>query len=186
MRSAVAQAGVWHKQGKALCISINISAANLSEFDLANRLLQMMAEQGLPVSAIELELTESALINDSALASKQLTILMEAGIRVVIDDFGTGYSSLAYLQEIPAQVVKIDRSFIQRIALEKRSRTLVKAMIGMAQELGYEVVAEGVEDSQTWAFLKDLGCDQVQGYLVSRPLTVDHFEQWLDTELPVK
>lgn len=185
MRSAVAQAGVWHKQGKALCISINISAANLSEFDLANRLLQMMAEQGLPVSAIELELTESALINDSALASKQLTILMEAGIRVVIDDFGTGYSSLAYLQEIPAQVVKIDRSFIQRIALEKRSRTLVKAMIGMAQDLGYEVVAEGVEDSQTWAFLKNLGCDQVQGYLVSRPLTADYFEQWLDAELPI-
>lgn len=181
MQTAIAQAAIWHAQGKALCISVNISAANLQETDLAKRILAMMDEHGLPVSAIELELTESALINESAQASRQLEALLAAGIRVAIDDFGTGYSTLAYLQEIPAQVVKIDRSFIQRIALEKRSRTLVKAMVSMAHDLGYSVVAEGVEDEETRAFLKDLGCDEMQGYLASRSLTASDFEQWLTT-----
>ena len=113
------------------------------------------------------------------MASHQLDALLTAGIRVAIDDFGTGYSSLAYLQEIPAQVVKIDRSFIQRIEQEKRSRTLVKAMISMAHDLGYNVVTEGVEDHQTYAFLDSLGCDEVQGYFISRPMPPSQFEQWL-------
>ena len=160
-------------------MSINISASNLKETDLVERLLHTMDQHALPVTSIELELTESALVNDSPKASHQLDALLTAGIRVAIDDFGTGYSSLAYLQEIPAQVVKIDRSFIQRIEQEKRSRTLVKAMISMAHDLGYSVVAEGVENHQTYAFLDSLGCDEVQGYFISRPMPPSQFEQWL-------
>ena len=162
-------------------MSINISASNLEETDLVERLLEEMRLHALPVTCIEVELTESALVDYSPIASHQLDALLEAGIRVAIDDFGTGYSSLAYLQEIPAQVVKIDRSFIQRIEQEKRSRTLVKAMISMAHDLGYSVVAEGVEDHQTYAFLDGLGCDEVQGYFVSRPLPPEQFEQWIET-----
>lgn len=179
MAHAVAQAATWHREDLDLCVSINISAANLEEMDLTDRLLTLMREHDLPVSAIELELTESALINDGPMAALQLESVVAAGIRVAIDDFGTGYSSLAYLQEIPAKVVKIDRSFIQRIEQDIRSRTLVNAMISMARDLGYVVVAEGVEDHATYAVLKHLGCDEVQGYLISRPLTAEHFEYWL-------
>ncbi|MBQ0776138.1 MAG: EAL domain-containing protein [Pseudomonas sp.] len=181
MRSAIKQAASWQAKGLSLCMSINISASNLEETDLVERLLEEMRLHALPVTCIEVELTESALVDYSPIASHQLDALLEAGIRVAIDDFGTGYSSLAYLQEIPAQVVKIDRSFIQRIEQEKRSRTLVKAMISMAHDLGYSVVAEGVEDHQTYAFLDGLGCDEVQGYFVSRPLPPEQFEQWIET-----
>ncbi|WP_339650311.1 sensor domain-containing phosphodiesterase [Halopseudomonas pelagia] len=184
MTAAIEQAARWQAQGLDLCMSVNISASNLEETDLVDRLLDAMRQHGLPITSIEVELTESALVDYSPIASNQLDALLTAGIRVAIDDFGTGYSSLAYLQEIPAQVVKIDRSFIQRIEQEKRSRTLVKGMISMAHDLGYSVVAEGVEDHQTYAFLDSLGCDEVQGYFVSRPLPPAQFEQWLEANKP--
>ncbi len=179
MVKAIAQAAVWHRQGLKLRISLNIAAANLEEKDFTVRLLGYLEQQQLPISAIELELTESGLISNGRAAREQLSALMAAGLKIAIDDFGTGYSSLAYLQQIPAHVVKIDRSFISAVEQKSRGETLVRSMIRMAHELGYSVVAEGVENWESYDFLKALGCDEVQGYLISKPLETENFEAWL-------
>ncbi|MCC5883873.1 MAG: EAL domain-containing protein [Halomonas sp.] len=177
--SAIAQAESWHRQGLAIGVSLNVSACNLEEADFAERLLSQIRQADLPASAIELELTETALFEQGRGAWQQLDRLIEAGIRIAIDDFGTGYSSLAYLQDIPAQVVKIDRSFIKGIDDMPRSRTLVESMLSMAHNLGYRVVAEGVETQQTYDYLQALGCHEAQGFLMSRPLEGGDFERWL-------
>lgn len=177
--TAVSQAAHWQAMGLTLCISINVTALNLEETDFADTLIAALAECNLPASAIELELTESALISNSPAASSQLAALQAAGISIAIDDFGTGYSSLSYLQKISAQVVKIDRSFITSLGQRRRSQTLVKSMVNMAHDLGYSVVAEGIEETEVYDLLKTLGCDEAQGYLLSKPLRVDDFERWL-------
>ncbi|MHB0774896.1 sensor domain-containing phosphodiesterase [Halomonas sp. WWR20] len=179
VRQAIAQAVTWQRQGLALRISINISAVNLEEEDFAIRLLALMERSALPLTAIELELTEGALLGNRRAARQQLDALVAAGIEVAIDDFGTGYSSLAYLQDIPAQVVKIDRSFIHGLEHQPRSQTLVKAMVTLAHDLGYRVVAEGVETQQAYHYLKQLRCDEGQGYLIAKPLSPEGFEAWL-------
>jgi EAL domain-containing protein (putative c-di-GMP-specific phosphodiesterase class I) len=179
MRHAIEQAAVWHRSGRVLRMSINISAANLEEADFCARLEAHLAEHALPVSALELELTESALIGNARVAREALDALVEAGIRIAIDDFGTGYSSLAYLQKVPAHVVKIDRSFVAQIDQDARSHTLVRAMISMAHDLDYHVVAEGVETQESYRMLQALGCDEAQGYWLARPLTVDALDDWL-------
>lgn len=177
--TAVYQAAQWQRMGLKLCISINVTALNLEEVDFADTLIAALAEHGLPSSAIELELTESALISNSPAASSQLAALQSAGISIAIDDFGTGYSSLSYLQKISAQVVKIDRSFITALDHRTRSQTLVKSMVSMAHDLGYSVVAEGIEEPEVYDLLKTIGCDEAQGYWLSKPLRVGAFEHWL-------
>lgn len=178
--TALDQAADWHAQGLKLRISVNVSGANLQEDDFASRLLDGMEDLSLPGTAIELELTESALVGKGATASRQLAAISAAGVEIAIDDFGTGYSSLAYLQSIPAQVVKVDRSFVSHIDQDWRSLRLIKSMISMAHELGYRVVAEGVETAESLQTLTSLGCDEAQGYLLARPLAVEAFEAWLD------
>ncbi|SEL12893.1 sensor domain-containing phosphodiesterase [Halomonas daqiaonensis] len=179
---AIRQAALWHRQGRKLRISINVSATNLEEADFAQRVLAELREANLPTDAIELEVTESALIGKGQAAVSQLDILTEAGILIAIDDFGTGYSSLSYLHELPANIVKIDRGFITHLGEDARTRTLVASMIGMAHDLGYSVVAEGVESEAALAYLGQLGCNEVQGYLFAKPLLPDTFETWLGSK----
>ncbi|MDR9439835.1 MAG: sensor domain-containing phosphodiesterase [Halomonas sp.] len=179
VRRAVRQAAHWHEQGKQLRISINVSATNLEETDFAERVLAELHQARLPADAIELEVTESALIGKGQAAASQLHALIAAGIRIAIDDFGTGYSSLSYLHEIPANIVKIDRCFITHLGEDARTRTLVSSMIGMAHALGYRVVAEGVESETALACLDTLGCNEVQGFLLAKPLLPSAFEAWL-------
>lgn len=179
VQAAIKQAEAWRDRGIDLCISVNVSAANLEEEDFAARILSRMALAGLPYSAIELELTESALISNSNAARGQLDALVDAGIEIAIDDFGTGYSSLFYLQQIPAHVVKIDRSFVTHLDTDARGRVLVKSMISMAHDLGYRVVGEGVETHAAYSILAEMGCDEVQGYLLAKPLEIGIFETWL-------
>lgn len=178
MIRVIKQAAIWYQQGRNLTISLNVAAANLEEPDFTERLLRYLGDEKLPLGSIELELTESGLISNGLAATLQLNTLVEAGINVAIDDFGTGYSSLAYLNKIPAQVVKIDRSFIESLAHETRSQTLVKSMISMAHDLDYRVVAEGVETVEALEFLHTLDCDEVQGYYFSKPLAINDFEIW--------
>ncbi|TCO76084.1 sensor domain-containing phosphodiesterase [Chromatocurvus halotolerans] len=185
LRSAIRQAAIWHEQNRGLRISINIAASNLEESDFTARVIDYLDAEQLPCTAIELELTESGLIGNGRAAREQLKALMETGIRIAIDDFGTGYSSLAYLQKIPAHIVKIDRSFIDGLEHRERSQTLVRSLISMAHDLGYGVVAEGVETRKCHDFLASLGCDEVQGYLFAAPLTPGDFERWLkDRDAP--
>ncbi|RUR51292.1 putative bifunctional diguanylate cyclase/phosphodiesterase [Vreelandella populi] len=179
LRHAVRQAAAWHREGKTLQISVNVSATNLEEEDFAIRLLNEMARMELPSTAIEVELTESALISQGEVAANQLKTLIAAGLRVAIDDFGTGYSSLSYLHEIPAHTVKIDRRFITELGEDARTETLVNSMISMAHDLGYRVVAEGIENDTSYRRLMELGCDEAQGYFIAKPLLPGAFEKWL-------
>lgn len=185
LRHAVSQASVWYHQGGRLRISINVSATNLEEEDFAVRLLDEMAGMALPSSAIEIELTESALIGQGEVAVNQLQVLIAAGLKIAIDDFGTGYSSLSYLREIPAHTVKIDRCFITDLGQHERTATLVNSMITMAHALGYRVVAEGVETNAAYHQLAQLGSDEVQGYFIAKPLLPDVFEKWLQDQTPI-
>jgi len=178
MGRAIEQAAGWYRAGMQLRVSINIAAANLEEADFTDRLLDHLNREGLPLTAIELELTESSLISNRKSARKKLEKLMAMGIRIAIDDFGTGYSSLAYLQTIPAHVVKIDRSFITGLNEQRQSQTLVRSMITMAQDLGFSVVGEGVENPEGQDILHSLGCNEIQGYLIAKPLLSGDFTRW--------
>lgn len=128
---------------------------------------------------MELELTESAILRNGENALQRMDELRSTGFGIAIDDFGTGYSSLSYLEKIPTDVVKIDRSFIQGLGGQDRSSTLVSAMISLIHQLGYRVVAEGVENHTALDMLSEMGCDEVQGYHIARPMTSAAFESWL-------
>lgn len=179
VRNAVRQAALWKQKGIGIKVSINVTASNLEEKDFARRLIKTVTEHHLECSDIEVELTESALISNRHSARIQLHQLIVAGFEIAIDDFGTGYSSLAYLKDIPARVVKIDGTFIQGLEQDSRRQLLVKAMISMARDLGYRrVVAEGVETGAAYQALLNMGCDEVQGYWLSRPLQAQPFQDW--------
>jgi EAL domain-containing protein (putative c-di-GMP-specific phosphodiesterase class I)/GAF domain-containing protein len=180
LRAATAQTAAWRRAGIDLTVSVNVSAANLDEDGFADALLELLRQHGLPPSSIELELTESALIRNGRRALEQLEGISAAGVPVAIDDFGTGYSSLAYLQQIPAGILKIDRSFMAEVDQGGHAATLVRAMIVMAHDLGYRVVAEGVETAAALTFLAENGCEEAQGYFISRPVSPADLELWLE------
>ncbi|BDC47798.1 sensor domain-containing phosphodiesterase [Bryobacterales bacterium F-183] len=179
MRTAIRQMAEWRPQDLKARISINVSAIDLESPNFALCLSRYLEEQNVSPSDIELEFTESAVIGNFARVIGQLKDVRSLGVQLAIDDFGTGYSTFSYLQRLPADVMKIDRSFMRRLEDNLRDRKLVISMIGMAHDLGYRVVAEGVETRGAYDLLAEAGCDEIQGYIVSRPLTVDRFTQWM-------
>lgn len=179
LEAAIQQIARWRRSQPVPRISINASALNLDEADFADRLMRMLERHRLTADAIELEFTESALARDGTRVLEQLDELRRNGVEIAIDDFGTGYSSLSYLQRLPASVVKIDRSFVQPLATSLRDQRLVRAMIGMSHDLGYRVVAEGIETQDTLELLASWRCDEAQGYHISRPLPPSCLEAWL-------
>ncbi len=176
---SIAQARRWEEDGHRLVMSVNVSAANLHEPGFGNSVEAALRRHSLAPERLELEVTESAVMQDADQARSQLDALAAAGIRLAIDDFGTGYSSLAYLQDMPAHVVKIDQSFVRKLGYGDREQSLVRSMISLSHDLGYRVVAEGVENVETADHLVKMSCDEVQGYFYARPLEVDQFEVWL-------
>jgi len=178
LAAALDQQQAWRQAGLALQLSLNVSAINLLEPDLASRVAEALDRRGLPRDCLELEITESAIMEQPARANATLEAIAASGVHLAIDDFGTGYSSLAYLQRMPADVVKIDQSFIRELETDQRQQGLVQAMISLSQDLGHRVVAEGVENEAVLAFLRGAGCDEAQGYLFARPLEVDVFTGW--------
>ena len=130
-----------------------------------------LTESGLPASSLTLEITESMLMRDLEAAAEQLGRLKQLGVTLAIDDFGTGYSSLGYLQHLPVDTVKIDRSFIQALGSDDADPALVRAVVDLAGSLGLDTVAEGIEEGQQLALLRDLACSHGQGYLFARPLS---------------
>lgn len=172
------QHSAWRQRGLELCLSINVSAANLREDDLSDRVKRLLLKHRLPAQCVELELTESAIMDRSGVARDQLLALDAAGIRLAIDDFGTGYSSLSYLQDLPVHVVKIDQSFIRDLEQGTREQALVQSIITLSHDLGYRVVAEGVETLAALQPLLSMGCDEAQGYFFSRPLEAEQLEAW--------
>ena len=178
--TAMKQLSHWLREGFDVYASVNISAANLRDFDFADTVQRVLSEHDVPASALELEITETAVMTDAEQALAQLGRLAASGVRLAIDDFGTGYSSLSYLQRLPVHVVKIDRSFMRDLDTDPRQLSLVTMMIEMSKHLGYRVVAEGVETQQVVDCLRKTKCDEVQGYFFARPLPAVDFAAWFN------
>jgi EAL domain-containing protein (putative c-di-GMP-specific phosphodiesterase class I)/GGDEF domain-containing protein len=176
--AALMQLAAWRNAGLDLQISVNVSAVNLLEPDFVERAISGLAHHSLAANCLELEVTESALMEDASRSIATLEAIARAGIRLAIDDFGTGYSSLSYLQRIPAHVVKIDQSFLRDIVTDERKRALVATMIELSHKLGYRMVAEGIETPQALALIEKTTCDEAQGYLFGRPMDASDFVAW--------
>lgn len=183
LETAMLQLAAWRAEGIEVQLSVNVSATNLVEQDFASGVLARLERHGLPPQLLEIELTESAVMTNPVQAEQAFGALHAAGIVLAIDDFGTGYSSLSYLQKLPADVVKIDRSFILELG-SVRGKALVQAMIGLLHGLGYWVVAEGIETEAIADVLREMGCNEAQGYLYAKPLAPDVFGRGWLAQLP--
>jgi len=173
LSTATAQAATWRRAGNPIRVAVNVSGRQLIGRDFASDVRMALSESGLPASLLEIEVTETALVADIAEAAKTLHTLKQLGVRIAIDDFGTGYSSLAYLDELPVDTVKIDKSFIARIGATAEGANLIDGVVRLAHRLGLTVVAEGVEGLEQDQILRDLACDAAQGYLYARPAAPD-------------
>ncbi len=170
--AAIAQMAAWHREGIDIDVAVNLSAPDLLDSQLGDEILETLGKHGVPPTRLILEITEGAVIRDPALAVRNMQLLRIAGVRFSLDDFGTGYSSLSQLSRLPLDELKIDRSFITRAHERRDDVTIIMSTIELAHNMGLKVVAEGVETEEAWNLLRRLGCDLVQGYLVSRPLSV--------------
>ena len=160
-------------------LSVNLSMRNLQDEDLAATVYGLLRGGSGDAPQLRLEVTESAVMADAQRAVSVLTRLREMGVRIAIDDFGTGYSSLAYLQRLPVDTLKIDRSFVRDVTRDPARRAIIRAVIEMARALNLHTVAEGVEDVDTWALLATLGAGSAQGYLIARPMGIADLREWL-------
>jgi diguanylate cyclase (GGDEF)-like protein/PAS domain S-box-containing protein len=177
LRAACKQTAAWHKAGLGdLRVAVNLSPRQFTQQGLAQSIVAILAETGLAARFLEVELTESSVMNDVEHAIVALRELKHLGVHIAIDDFGTGHSSLSYLRRFPIDVLKIDQSFVHEIALDEDGATLVRTIISLAHSLRLTVTAEGVETRVQRAYLHEHGCDHIQGYLVSRPVGRDDFE----------
>ncbi|MBV8713675.1 MAG: EAL domain-containing protein [Chloroflexi bacterium] len=169
LRTALRQLRMWQSDGVDLHIAVNLSAYDLQDSTLPDRVAVLLAESNVAAESVTLELTETAVMTDRERGLETLRALEALGLHIAIDDFGTGYSSLSYLTTLPAHELKIDRSFIRGLKPETREAEVVRWTIQMGRSLGFVVVAEGVEDESTLRHLTELGCDMAQGYALGRP-----------------
>ena len=186
LRQACVQTKAWQLAGLGeLRVAVNLSARQFTQKGLAQSIAATLEETGLDARYLELELTESMVMNDVESAVTILRELKELGVKIAIDDFGTGYSSLSYLRRFPIDVLKIDQSFVHDITRAEEDAAIVGAIISLAHSLRLQVIAEGVETNEQLEFLRENGCDQVQGYLFSRPVPAPQFEELLGADLRV-
>jgi diguanylate cyclase len=176
-----AQLAFWARQGKDLVpVSINVSARQFSDSDVAAILADCLQRYAIGPSMVEIELTESSMIDDKCNVVETLRIIQKMGIKLLVDDFGTGYSSLSQLQRLDFDVIKVDRAFTAELENSREGTALITAIITMAHALGIRVVAEGVESSEQIATLRELQCDEIQGFFISRPLPASEvLPEWL-------
>jgi len=173
----------WKKRYRyAFMLSINISAIQYKKRDFVSKLLNVLKKYNVESKDIELEITESILIEDFDDVVQKMLTLRDYGIHVSLDDFGTAFSSLAYLKVLPINTLKIDKSFIDTIVQDNPSKVIVEAIISMAQKLGYETIAEGVETREQYDYLKEIGCRTIQGFLLGKPKTIEEMEALLSRE----
>jgi len=171
----------WLDRDLRIAVAVNLSVRTLSNAAFPDDVARALEEAGVPAHLLTFEITESSVMADPETALPVLHALHGLGVRLAIDDFGTGYSSLAYLSQLPVDEVKIDKTFIGNIGTEINDASITRAIIDLAHGLGLGVVAEGVEDELTRDLLTRMGCDTIQGYLVSRPLPGPRFDRWLQT-----
>ena len=180
LREACRQAAAWHRAGwLALSVAVNISALQFRRGDLEQTVNAALAESGLAPHFLELELTESVLIQDAEKSLSAIERLKDLGVKLSIDDFGTGYSSLAYLRRLPVDKLKIDQSFVREITARADDAAIALSIITLAHMLNKKVIAEGVETEEQLMFLREHGCDEFQGYYFSRPLPVEGFDSFM-------
>ncbi len=163
-------------------MSINVSARQLREGNFASDVLDTLQRHDIHPGYLQLEITETAVAENPDAAINILNVLRDAGVQVAIDDFGTGYSSLSYLQQMPFDLIKIDKSFIDMIGAGGSSENICRTIIKMAHELGKKSIAEGVETSEQADFLIENGCDYVQGYFYSHPLPQEEFQAFVEKQ----
>ncbi|MEO0988909.1 MAG: GGDEF domain-containing phosphodiesterase, partial [Cyanobacteria bacterium J06639_14] len=180
LRNVCAQAASWlnSKQG-SLNIAVNLSSVQLHQPKLYQVLDEILQETRLPPECLELEVTETALMQNVEAALALLHRLKNLGVRLAIDDFGTGHASLGYLQQFPIHTLKIDTCFVRGVAQDRKNQVIVNHIISMAHDLDLKVVAEGVETPEEMALLKDYGCDFIQGYWVGLPMVAANFAKHL-------
>ena len=170
---------VWGRQGCALPIAVNLSARNLRDENLLEKIRQLHTKWGIAAGLLELEITESAVMDDAEFALRVLHSLRDDGIPLYIDDFGTGYSSLSYLQKLPVEYIKIDQSFVHNMTDRTDSSLIVRSTIDLVRDLGRKTVAEGIETQEQWDQLAAFGCDIGQGYFIARPMPAEDFRNWV-------
>lgn len=179
LKQACLQQRRWLEQGhSAVPMAVNVSSLQFKRHDFSDRVISIVADAAIPASSIQLEITESVLMTDLASVTAHLHKLRDYGIKIAIDDFGTGYSSLAYLKTLPVDKLKIDRSFINELENDIGAQCFVNAIAGLARSVNKEIVAEGVETSKQLGILRDLGINQLQGFLFSKPVDDNGFIQW--------
>jgi EAL domain-containing protein (putative c-di-GMP-specific phosphodiesterase class I) len=184
LEKAVAQTAAWRASGIELPVAVNLSVQDLLDRGLPFTIDDLLRRHSVPASFLSVELTESVLMSEIDRAVPTLSTLRSLGVEVAIDDFGTGYSSLRYLAHLPADRIKIDRSFIRAMANDRGAAAIVRAAIDLAHDLKLEVVAEGVEEPIEWAQLLEMGAESVQGYFISRPLPAAAIPAWLAAYVP--
>jgi diguanylate cyclase (GGDEF)-like protein len=178
LSAALNQCRAWQQAGMTIPVSVNLSARNLHDPELPDQVRRLLETSGLPADRLKLEITESAIMTDSARALETLMRLSGMGVRLSLDDFGTGYSSLGYLKKLPVDEIKIDRSFVTDMTRDENDEMIVRSTIDLGHNLGRKVVAEGVEKKETWDRLAALGCDAAQGYYMSRPVPPSELSRW--------
>jgi diguanylate cyclase (GGDEF)-like protein len=176
---AIAQCAEWRNRGLPMNVSVNISACDLIDSDLPARLAQLFEHEGCSAQWLTLEVTENAIVGEPGHALKNLERLHELGCKLALDDYGTGYSTLAYLRRLPLDELKIDKSCTMGMTTDASDALIVRSTIELAHKLGLTVIAGGVEDEATLEQLRALGCDGVQGFLLSRPLDADDVPSWV-------
>jgi diguanylate cyclase (GGDEF)-like protein len=185
LTKSVEQCGDWTRQGLDLQMSVNLSVRDLLDEYLPYHILQILKDNGVSPKKLTLEITESSIMEDIGRAVLVLECLRDIGVRISMDDFGTGHSSLAQLRNIPLHELKVDKSFVMTILADPQNEAIVKTTIDLAHSLNLEVVAEGVEDEATLRRIASLGCEQAQGYFLSKPIPATEFIAWLQEFEPV-
>ena len=181
--SACAQIAAWRAAGlKIGPVAVNLAATHLREQMLPELVARKLKEHALPADSLEVEVTESVLMADPEMSIETARKLKQLGVSLSIDDFGTGYSSLSYLKRLPISALKIDQSFVRDIATDPDDAAIITAIIAMAHTLKLKVVAEGVETEAQRVFLKAHGCDEFQGFLISRPVDAPAFARLLEQQ----
>ena len=168
-----------NRYGVPFVLSVNISALQYQKEDFVETLLNIIHKYDVDPDEIELEITESILIDDFSAVTEKMQLLKEYGIRISLDDFGTGFSSLSYLKKLPINTLKIDKSFTDTLLTDSATRIITESIVSMVKSLGFESIAEGVEEEQQYKYLRAVGCDIIQGYLFGKPLSQEEIEQLL-------
>jgi diguanylate cyclase (GGDEF)-like protein len=180
LEMAIRQANRWRSEGRPMTVAVNLSASNLLDAHLPGQIDLLLTTLEMPSDLLELEITETVLMADPVRTHQVLSALRALGIRLAVDDYGTGYSSLAYLQDLPVDDLKLDRSFVMRSTTDPRSAAIVASTVGLAHSLRMKIIAEGVETAEALDLLIEAGCDVAQGYHLARPQPAEQLAAWLD------